>query len=199
MSGVSFDGIFNFYHKYYPGASIQNHVKIKTSSDFPGRGNPYYVIDPKITSTELTMNWLSESYENSSFMIIFQRDILMLSSYSLRARLDNYYNLPKEFVLEGSNDLSNWVFLHHKQRGDELTTKGNERNWKVNSNNYFRAFKLTMLGENYHLYDNEKYIFSLNKLEVFGTIHPLFKGCSCKTGNKYKQRLIFIMLFATIS
>ena len=78
------------------------------------------------------MNWLSQSYENSSFMIIFQRDILMLTSYSLRARLDLDYNMPKEWVLEGSNDLNKWFFLHHKTRGNELTIRGNERNWKVN-------------------------------------------------------------------
>ncbi len=100
-----FDGIFNFYYTYYPNSSISNLVKVRASSSLGGRGNPIYVIDPAVTATSIDANWISQNIENSSFTVIFQRDKLMITSYSLRARLDKNINTPLEWIVEGSNDL----------------------------------------------------------------------------------------------
>ena len=194
MSSVSFNGIFTFYHTYYPRTSIQKFVKVKTSSDYGGRGSSYSVVDPNITMNTDKMNWLSKSEENSSFMIIFQRDILKLSSYSLKARVDQGFNTPREWVLEGSNDLMNWKQLHHKERGDELTTIGSEGNWSSDVNEYFRMFRLMMLGENKMHVESEKYIFSMNKLEVFGTLHPFVKMFSCKCKQNIKSSTVLLLI-----
>ena len=199
MSAVNFDGIFNFYHTHYPNTAIKKLVKVKTSSEWGGRGDPYYVIDPNISSSSIETNWLSDSIENSSYMVIFQRDLLQLTSYSLRSRLDKNYNTPKEWILEGSNDQRNWKFLHHKERGNELIDKGSEGNWTSNVNEFFRMFRLTMLGENKMGNSSQKYVFSLNKFEVFGKLKPYFSGLTCKAHHRYNKRTELVLLFVLIS
>ena len=166
MSNVPFHGIFYSYFKNYTKDQINKLVKIKTNGDNPTCGPPDGLINPDVNSSARTDNWQSSGKKNSSFTISLLRERILVSSYSLRSRLDADYNTPYEWVLEGSNDLKNWVQIHHKPKGDELVRIRSEGNWICNTQKSFSSFKLTQLNENY----NNSYLFSLNKIELFGKL-----------------------------
>ena len=120
--------------------------------------------------------------------------MLKLSSYSLRARLDKDINTPLEWILEGSNEMKSWSFLHHKERGYELAYRGNEGNWEVDAKVFFRMFKLTMLGENIKYAEDQRFIFSLNKVEVFGTLSPFKEVLSCKGKQRNIPNVVYVLM-----
>ena len=128
--------------------------------------------DPKITSSSREYGWQSDSIENSSVTITLLRDRLKISSYSLQTRKDRDVNTPYEWILEGSNDLMNWETIHHKSHGDELINKSSKGHWECSSSIPFRFFKLTQLHENRKNTEEQKYMFSLSKIELFGTLFP---------------------------
>ena len=109
----------------------------------------------------------------------------------MRSRIDVDWNMPLEFILEGSNDDISWKFLHHKERNNELKTKDSKGNWTIDNNNkLFRSFRITQIGENYHIYgENEKYIFAFNKIELFGTLVPASKHTCMRVKSSLSSHL----------
>ena len=164
MTEDIFKGIFYSYFTNHSSKHINRLVKIKASST--NFGNPINLLKPN------SGNWQSKNIENSSLTITLLRERLMISSYSLKSRTDWSYNTPYEWVLEGSNDLINWETIHHKPRGDDLINIGSTGNWKCSSSVPFRHFKLMHLNENLKSDDTCKYMLTLNKVELFGTIFP---------------------------
>ena len=172
MTDDLFKGLFYSYYKKYSTSFINKFVKIEASSTNPTLGQPRVLIDPSIDSSNRTDNWQSSSTKNSSITLTLLKERLLISSYSLRARTDSNANMPLEFVLEGSNNQVSWETIHHKENGTELVTAGSKKNFKCSSSIPFSCFKLTMLNENYHKVDSEKYLFTLSKIELFGKVVP---------------------------
>ena len=195
MKGTPFRGIFYSFGRHYPKASIDKLVSITTSSNYPGRGKPIYVIDPHFTYTNEN-NWITQSRQNSYFQFTFLRDSLHLTSYSLKARTDKSINMPNEWTFEGSNDETNWTLIHRKSSGDELSNAGNTIRYYCKANESFRSFKITQLETNRNTYDkSEQYIFGLNKLEVYGKLDIEFVcPSSCRRNTINYWLLIYILV-----
>ena len=172
MTTDIFKGVMYSYFKNYSSESINKLVKIKASSTNANVGQANVLINPNINRNDKAGIWQSRSEENSSVTITLLRERLMISSYSLRSRTDRDHNNPYEWVLEGSNDRVNWETLHHKPHGNEFMGRSKQGNWPCTSSIPLKYFKLTQLHENYHKLDSEKYMFSLSKIELFGTRFP---------------------------
>ena len=179
----NFNGTFSYFYKLFTNYSVSKLINVNASSSYEGRGNCFNVINPLISKTSPSYNWLSQNLENSSLTFTFLKHSLAISSYSIKARQDtNDFNHPYEFVLEASNDNFIWTEIHHKTNDDTLIGKGKEGHWNCKTNEFFSIFKLTMLYTNYHIYDYEKYIFALSTVEFFGTLRrkeECFNKLSC--------------------
>ena len=154
----------------YSSKNIEQFVNIKASST--NFGTPINLLDPNLSSPHDSDNWQSKSVENSSLIITLLRERLKIHSYSLKSRTDWNVNNPYEWILEGSNNYIYWETIHHKLHGNELIDANSTGNWKCSSSVPFRHFKLTQLNENRKNNDEQKYMFTLHKIEFFGTIFP---------------------------
>ena len=170
MSEDIFKGVFYSYFMNHSTKHINRLVKIKANSTHFGK--PINLLDPNVNSSQREDNWQSRSIENSSLTITLLRERLKISSYSLKSRTDWTHNTPYEWILEGSNDLMNWETIHHKPHGDELIYANTTGHWECSSSIPFRFFKLTQLNENKKSDEIYKYMFTLNKIEFFGTLFP---------------------------
>lgn len=169
MTEDMFKGLFYSYFKNYSSKHISKLVKITASTTNTVYQAPIILIDPNADSSKL---WQSNSFENSSITLTLLRERLLISSYSLKSRTGWNKYTPFEWVLEGSNDQKNWVLIHHKLNGTELIESGSRGNWECTSSIPFNSFKLTQLHENRKNEERYKYMFTLGKIELFGTIFP---------------------------
>ena len=189
--GTPFRGIFYSFGVHYPDAPITDLVDVTASSTAYNRGNVLYVIDPKKTYSSSEEGWISTSEENSSITVTLLRDNLTLSSYALRSRLEYETNFPLEWMLEGSNDQTNWELLHHKTRGDELKGLGRVGRWKCPTDKAFKSFRLTQIGVNSYTDEAAKYVFSMNKFELYGKLGISFASFTCRP---HSQSMSFVCL-----
>ena len=168
-----FDGFFSSLWNYYPSIEVYKYfLNVIPSSTYSSRGDAYEALIPKERKAKEDV-WLSESYINSSYTFSFYDHKFAISSYSMRSRSDISYNIPYEWILEASNDNITWDFIHHKPRDTQMIGPNKEGNWEFNQTNFYRTYKLTQIGENYHHFTNEKYIFSIETLEIFGVLMKL--------------------------
>ena len=169
-NGNDFDGLFMYLFTHYPETYIQQVVDASASSTYPGRPGPITAVNPTLEKIPYTKNWVSENVENSNFTISFIHCYFKIDSYTLQSRQGWDNNTPLEWVLEGTNDMIHWHTIHHKVRGNELSGNGLYDNWQCSQNRFFSSFRITMIGENKWKQSNEKYIFGLSSIELFGLI-----------------------------
>ena len=185
-------GLFHRYRK-----SLDSLFNFSFSSLYPNREPKYTLIE------EQGGNWISMPYENSSFSIQFLRFPFKISSYSLRSRTDFGWNLPCEWMLEGSNNNNTWNLLHYHERNNDLNGTNIVKNWKTSfkCEGYYHFFKVTQLGINIQTsndldHPNNSFVFTMNKVEFFGEI--LSASTTCRTKIRKQKYLIFIYLFETV-
>ena len=166
-----FNGLFTHLFSSRSENYIRNNIlKVTASSIYPDRGDPFDTINPFVNITKFQDYWISQSKERSNITISFLQHHFALNSYSLRGRRLIYYNCPLEWVLEGTNDFHHWVTIHWKERGNELKGDGKEYHMNCSRKEFFSTYRFTMIGENYHISSNEKYIFGLETIEFFGAL-----------------------------
>ena len=164
-----FDGMFTYLYKHYQPNPFSPFLYVNVSGSYENRADPLYVFVPNVYKDTTSEIWLSSNLPNSSYTITFKNHRFQMDSYSVRSRGDQDFNIPLEWVLEASNDLVNWVEIHHKHRNRELVGKLIEKNYICPNQRFFTSYKFTQIGENAHNYDYEKYLFSIATLEFFGT------------------------------
>ena len=169
------NGIFNFTFSRFSSSQYvyDNIVTVSASSTLSGRGNPKIVINPYADKDEVDENWISESEENSSITISFIRHVFAIDSYTLQSRNNITYNSPLEVVLEGTKDNHKWTVLDHKPKENELVGSKVLYHAKCFHNEFFQSFRFTMIGENYHKFDEENYCFALGQIEFFGSLFEI--------------------------
>ena len=164
------NGLFAYLFKEF-NATVNHIVSISASSSYPTRGSPDAIINPYIIKNNYPEYWISQNKQNSSFSLSFRNHIFALDSYTMQSRNYIDYNTPLEWILEGSNDNANWDLIHHKKRGDELNGTALIYNWTCDSKtSFYSYYKFTHIGENYHLLNDERFIFAVGGLEIFGTL-----------------------------
>ena len=166
-----FDGLFSYLFKDYSAEEVVMIVNASASSTFPSRGSPIVTLNPYIKKNIVEDFWASDNIKNSSFSIKFHYHIFALHSYTIQSRDYQDYNTPLEWVLEATNDDIHWDLIHHKVRGNELNGRGLSLNWQSNNKNeYYKHYRFTQIGENYHFHEYEKYIFGIGSIEMFGIL-----------------------------
>lgn len=189
-----FKGIFYSYFKNYSSKFINKLVKIEASTTSSSFGKPIILLNPDVNGASFTDIWQSESIENSSITISLLKERLLISSYSLKTRTFWSKNTPYEWVLEGSNDLINWVMIHHKSRGNELIATNSAGNWNCPSSAPYRFFKFIQLGENYKNNEDQRYMLTLSKIEFFGMIYPNERvTCYQRKRNDIKYSILLLI------
>jgi hypothetical protein len=73
----------------------------------------------------------------------------------------------------------NWETIHDHPKNNDINGLGKECNWQVNSNSYYRTFKITQLGAR-DAPSGEEYVFTFNKIEFFGDFSFVQIICSHK-------------------
>ena len=189
----NFNGTFAFIFRYFTNYTATKIIDVSASSTLSGRGCVYNIINPYVSKTEVSENWISDNDVNSSVTIRFLEHHFKMTSYSMKSRQDKDYNNPYEFVLQASNDEKTWTEIHHKLNDNSLIGKGKENHWNCPNTQYFSIFKLTMLNTNSYIRDYEKYMFTFSLIEFFGTLirqSPLCK-ISCKKLRIYRDITYF--------
>ena len=151
-------------------------------------------MDHKIIGNEHAHNWVSAGLKNASLLIVFRQSQMSLTSYSFKSRTDKKINIPKEWVIEGSNDNKNWELIHSHPPNNDILGRGKLMNWETTNNNFFHYFKITQTGENGNTYENEGVYFTLNKIEFFGQL--LFQTLTCKMCNS--NQVLYIYFFISL-
>ena len=168
------NGIFNFTFSRFSSQFVySNIVNVSASSTYPGRGNPKIVINPYADKDAFRENWISKNEENSNITISFINHLFSIDSYTLQSRENHTYNSPLEIVLEGTNDMKKWTVLDHKPRGNELVGEKKTYHSKCPHNEFFQSFRFTMIGENFHVDNGQKYCFGLGHIEFFGSLFEI--------------------------
>ena len=168
QNGDLFNGLFTYLFKTYPENPFSPFIQVNVSSSYANRADPLYVFVPEKNKNTTSQIWLSQSIPNSNYTITFKKNPFKLTSYSVRSRGDQSYNIPLEWILQGSNDLMNWVDVHHKERNNELIGGGKEKNYICQNQKFFCSYRFTQIGKNYYTVESQKYIFSIATIEFFG-------------------------------
>ena len=190
------DGKMNGIFKHYQN-NLFSFFSISASSTQNKRGSPNNIIDQSINSIWNNNTWISNSIENSSFVISFKRFQFKLSSYSIMAREDSEGNFPAEWKIEGSQDNSSWEIIDHPERTEQLGTPGTYHFIIKTSSQPFKYFKMTMIGKNYKSSLNAEYCFAMRKIEFFGSAFVILQTCKYKISFPFSFPLFFTIIMKT--
>ena len=183
---VSFDGIFTNIYKVCNNnlSLIKHHISVEADT-LEGRGSPWTVLDPSFAGTADKSNWISKNKPNQTFTVTFLDRAVLLSSYSIKSRLDVNAHHPLEWNFEASNNNHSWHLIHHKPRNNELRGIARSMNYNYPQKDAFKMFRLSMIGTNS---DGGNYL-SFNKLELFGKVYV-----NKITSKGYRSMKMFYMI-----
>ncbi|KAK8857516.1 hypothetical protein M9Y10_015921 [Tritrichomonas musculus] len=156
-------GIFSYFNL---NSKIKDEVKVICSSTGSG-GDPYRLLDIENVNNDFYTN----STENSWICFEFKNHQIIPSGYSIRSYGNNEgWNHPKSWVIEGSNDRSNWrkideqsdcpylngiyvvhTFPIYKQEGED---------------DAFKYVRIRQTGPNWH----NRYYLEMCSIEFYGQI-----------------------------
>ena len=160
-SNNQFSGIIDYLEKESRG-NIENILTV-TASSISGRSFPLnvtYLFDKN-------KRYCSTGDEQNPWICFDFRDYKIIpSEYTLRSG-DSGYN-PKSWVIEGSNDNSNWQILDKQEDCSFLNRDFNIHTFSIPSSNsqQFRFLRMKLTGTNWK--DNN--LFIITSFEFYGTL-----------------------------
>ena len=168
------NGLFNYtFYGYHSKHIYENIVTASASSIYDDRGDPKITIDPTYIKSTSNDEWISKSEVNSNITVSFIKHLFSIDSYTLKSRKGIEVNCPLEWVLEATNDMKNWKRIHYKLNGSELVGNNVTYHTKCPHEEFFQYYRFTMIGENYHKLEEEKYMFALGQIEFFGSLFEI--------------------------
>ena len=188
---IKLDGLFKFLFSSYLEESVFKIVKVSASSTETGHGLPSTIINPNANKSTYDRAWLSKNEENSNITLSFIRHQFAIDSYTIQSRSGIDYNYPLEWVLEATNDMHNWKEIHHKPNNTDLEGSDTVCHYESSDKNFYSTFRFTMIGVNYHLYEDESYMFGFRSLEFFGSLYDI----RCTIPGKYFIRFLYSLFF----
>ena len=139
-------------------------------------------------------NWCSTNTPNSSFIISFHQFRLRITNYSMRSRGTDVFDMPKSWVVEGSNDNTTWKYIDQQL----VTTCFKEINkvhtFQVSHSGLYRYFRFTHHKTNHH----ERNFFCLGKVDLFGISKSDSISCINKDSNIVDFN-VYIYIFIIIN
>ena len=88
--------------------------------------------------------------------------------------------------------MKEWTTIHYKENGQELVGSLKIYHAQSSDKNFFSSFRFTMIGENYHAYEQDKFLFGLGQIEFFGSLFEI----KCTLSHREMLKVFhFIYLF----
>ena len=188
----TFEGFFTSLFRKYGEERFQNFVQISgTQLLRQAYSEPIQLFNPNPSATTI---WHTISTANATLNFEFKRSSFILTKYSIRSRVDDYYYFPRNMVLEGSNDDRNWILLHHYQ-GTELDNGKNATFSTIESTQQsFKKIRLIQIST-----ENINYnYFVLNRLDFFGHyIKKCVGTCQCRMNSKLSNFISFMVMLVS--
>jgi hypothetical protein len=163
VEGHEFEGIIHDLTAKY-GGNVHEKGIVNITSSGDGRNKPYQVADHDWNDA-----WHSTRMQDAWICFDFKRQRLALSHYTLRSG-GSSANFPVSWVLEGSNDGTNWTGV------DSRNTQELKDNHKVktfessqNRSRFFRYFRLKHVGRD----SSDQNHLVLASVEFFGNLREV--------------------------
>ena len=164
------NGLFMFLFTQHTEKYVRSIVNVSASGTAEDRPEPFVSINPKLPKEEYTSTWMSDKEENSNFTITFISMEFAIDAYTIQSRKGIDHNNPLAWILEGSKDMIHWETIHRKPKGNELSGDGLIYYHQCPHSGFFKILRITMIGENNHYQDKDKYFFAFRQIELFGTL-----------------------------
>jgi hypothetical protein len=159
-TGADFDGILRHLKRQH-GGNIRAAVSIEGSSR---RGGDCYAV----ANYEVPTDWLTQEVPNSWLRFDFRTRLVAVSSYSMKSRF-NGWGIPRNGVLEGRNEDTDWVVIDRHDNDDTIQGVVASHNFKCPASsdfNMFRFIQLRQTGLNSH----DSHHLTMCHFELFGLL-----------------------------
>ena len=122
---------------------------------------PYYWQD------NYQYSWCSIDDPYAFISYHFVQHSLFIKNYSIKSRTVENIDMPKGWVMYGSNDNIHWNVIDEKKHREELLNTNTIYTYKVDFPGLYRNFKLIITENSI----KEKNVFSFSKIELFGDLY----------------------------
>ena len=193
-NGTDIDGIIHEIYRRHT-AEYKRYVTASSSSTFHEElyawGDSLALINYTIKDTEAFNSWVSCNIPNSNFSIYFLQTQIHITHYAFRSRTVNDADMPKNWIVEGSNDNITWNFVDKKEDEQSLLTPKAIKTFSVEKEGIYRYFRFTQHKTNSLGRD----FFGINKIDFFGKTIEKFKIISLNSSTNIKLKILcFIIL-----
>ena len=155
------NGIFNFLQKK---SNIENEVKVTASSNAGGN------LQKILLSENENNDFYTNSENNPSICLEFKKYRIMPKSYTIKSS-NNYQggHHPKSWIIEGSEDNSNWIKIDEQKDCSELNGPKFSYNFEIKKK-YDMEFKFIRITHTGNCWDNCNNILSIGSIEFYGDL-----------------------------
>ena len=161
----------------------------------PGYGNwgdPWVTANPYYIGENISKSWSSivQPYIFISYQLV--NYYLKITHYAIRSRSVESKDMPKGWILFGSNDNKTWDVVDEEQNRNELLEINKIHTYNVSRQGIYKYFKL-IVTENKRAAN----VLSFGKIDFFGKLYNtypiLYK--TIKKQYQMKQNYLFILVF----
>ena len=155
-----FDGIINFLRKK-SNDNIKSMINITASSIIGDNYSPY-------NACLFKDNYFESNNENNSWICFdFKEHKIIPSNYIIKSCGSGQPNKPKTWILEGSNDQTNWQILDEQNNCPHLKGSYAVHTFDIQKENIgpFKYIRIKQTGNNWQ---GNYYYFTMNSIEFYG-------------------------------
>ena len=162
----NFDGIIKYLeNKYGENIIQQGIISIEVSSNSYS-GNSTYGFHENLINYNWVNGFFSKNVPNSWFEVNFKNNKVKINGYSLKTSRNSYSHL-KSWVIEGSNDRSNWTEIDKKENNYDLNGPSYQKYFPISQiTDEFQFIRIRTIGKDHY---NEDYLV-LTNFEFYGEI-----------------------------
>ena len=188
------DGIIHEIYRKHT-AEYKRYVTTSSSStyfqnDYPW-GDSLALINYTIKDNEPYNSWVSNNVPYSNFSVYFLQTQIYITHYAFRSRTVNTNDMPKGWIVEGSNDNITWNYVDKVENENGLLTKSTIKTFPVSRPGVYRYFRFTQHQKN----SLQRDFFGLNKVDFFGqTIEEKVTIQVCTSSHIIFQVSCFVMI-----
>lgn len=168
----TFNGIMK-YLTNQTGGNIHNNgtIKITSNSINTSNQNPQNSVDFDNSEN----NYCSKDLSDSHICFDFKNRSVQLSNYAIKSRTNGSssdYTSLKSWVIEASNDNTNWIELDRRDNDTSLNGRGFTKTFTVKNQQtvFYRFIRLLQTGKSWYGGDDKSYHFGFTFIEFYGKL-----------------------------
>jgi hypothetical protein len=164
----SFEGIISHLTSQH-GGNVHDRGIVHISGLHPYDTNSVYAPKNVADLTATDTYFCSRNEPNQMLIYDFQRLRITSTHYSVRSRHDAGVNCnhPKSWVIEVSDDGSDWFEIDRRENNNELNGRSLIHTFSVSTSKECRMIRLRQIGPTHY---GEHYL-QFSALEIFGSLH----------------------------